>query len=83
MPKAELAQMTESLVSLTSMKRRVSLESESVGGPVDVAIITKSEGFIWIRRKHYFEEQLNPAFMRRHFEQAISTETQEAEHGAK
>jgi len=34
LPKAELAQMAESLVSITSIKRRVSLEAETVGGPM-------------------------------------------------
>lgn len=62
MPKSELAVMAESLVSLTSMKRRVSAETETVGGPVDVAVISKGEGFVWIKRKHYFEPALNPRF---------------------
>lgn len=62
MPKSELAVMAESLVSLTSMKRRVSAETETVGGPVDVAVISKGEGFVWIKRKHYFEPALNPRY---------------------
>ena len=62
MPKSELAVMAESLVSLTSMKRRVSAETETVGGPVDVAVISKGEGFVWIKRKHYFEAALNPRY---------------------
>ncbi|MBP1763835.1 MAG: hypothetical protein H6Q65_893 [Firmicutes bacterium] len=31
----------------------------SIGGPIDVAAITKHEGFKWIKRKHYFEPALN------------------------
>lgn len=31
-----------------------------VGGPIEVAAITKHEGFKWIRRKHYFHGELNP-----------------------
>lgn len=62
MPKSDLASMAESLVNLTSMKRRVSAERETVGGPVDVAVISKGEGFVWIKRKHYFEAGLNPRF---------------------
>lgn len=62
MPKSELAVMAESLVSLTSMKRRVSAETETVGGPVDVAVISKGEGFVWIKRKHYFDPSLNPRY---------------------
>ena len=53
LPKRELAAMADTLVSLTSFKRRVSPEVESVGGPTDVAIISKSEGFRWFRRKDW------------------------------
>ena len=57
--KEDLADMAESLVSLTYLKRRASFSSESVGGPVDVAVITKGEGLIWLKRKHYFRPELN------------------------
>lgn len=62
LPKNELAAMAESLVSLTSMKRRFTMEVETVAEPIDVAIITKGDGFIWIKRKHYFQAELNPQF---------------------
>ncbi len=62
LPKDELAAMAESLVSLTSFKRKVSMETETVGGPIDVAVISKGDGFIWIKRKHYFKSELNPQF---------------------
>jgi hypothetical protein len=63
--KGELAQLAESLITTTSLKYRMAIDSqESVGGPVDVAVISKDEGFIWIQRKHYFELQQNPAFGR-------------------
>src|SRR5262249_16025696 len=62
-PKEELAELAESLVHLTSLKRRVALETETVGGPIDVAIISKGDGFIWIKRKHYFRPELNPYFL--------------------
>jgi hypothetical protein len=64
LPKDELAEMAESLVNLTSFKRRVSSESETVGGPIDVALITKCDGFVWIKRKHYFKPELNSHFFR-------------------
>ena len=67
LPKDELAMLAESLVSLTSIKRRVSTEPESVGGPIDVAVISKGDGFIWIKRKHYFQKELNPAFFTNYF----------------
>jgi hypothetical protein len=61
MPKNELATMAESLVTLTSLKRRVSPVAETVAGPVDVAVISKGDGFIWIKRKLYFTTELNRA----------------------
>jgi hypothetical protein len=67
LPKEELAAMAETLVSLTSFKRRVTLDAETVGGPIDVAVITKGDGFIWIKRKHYFESGLNPQFFKNRF----------------
>ncbi|ASA96859.1 hypothetical protein CI793_13295 [Anoxybacillus ayderensis] len=64
--KNELAEMAEALVNLTSFKRRVSSSLETVGGPVDVAVITKGDGFIWIRRKHYFNAELNHHFFQKY-----------------
>lgn len=63
LPKDELAAMAESFVNLTSFKRKVTMESETVGGPIDVAVISKGDGFIWIKRKHYFKSELNPQFL--------------------
>jgi len=61
--KEDLAELAESLIYLTYLKRRMSFSEESVGGPVDVAIITKGDGFIWIKRKHYFDSNLNYTFI--------------------
>jgi len=60
--KDDLAEMAESLIYLTYLKRRITFAEESVGGPVDVAIISKGDGFIWKKRKHYFKPELNPHF---------------------
>lgn len=30
-----------------------------IGGPIDIAVITKHEGFKWIQRKHYYDNNLN------------------------
>ena len=51
LPKEELAVLAETLVNLTSVKRRMTMSTETVGGPTDVAVITKGDGFIWIKRK--------------------------------
>jgi hypothetical protein len=62
LPIEELASMASALVNLTSFKRRVTPALETVGGAVDVAVITKGDGFVWIDRKHYFEAGKNPHF---------------------
>jgi hypothetical protein len=66
LPKDELGAMAESLVNLTSFKRRVTLDAETVGGAIDVAVISKGDGFIWLQRKHYFEMDKNPQFSARY-----------------
>ena len=60
--KEELANMAETLVNLVSFRKQVTCTTETVGGPIDVAVITKGDGFIWIKRKHYFEPALNHHF---------------------
>lgn len=65
-PKDQLASMAEALVNLTSFKRRVSADAETVGGPIDVAVISRSDGLVWVKRKHYFPAELNPQFFSRY-----------------
>lgn len=64
LPKEDLAEMAESLIYLTYLKRRITFAEESVGGPVDVALLTKGDGFIWMKRKHYFDPDLNHHFFK-------------------
>ena len=59
--------MAESLIYLTFLKKRTSSNEENVGGPIDVAIISKGDGFIWKNRKHYFEKELNQHFFSNYF----------------
>lgn len=33
--------------------------TKSIGGPIEIAAVTKHEGFTWIRRKHYFKMEYN------------------------
>jgi hypothetical protein len=67
LPKDELAAVAESLVNLTSFKRRFSMDAETVGGAIDVAVISKGDGFVWIKRKHYFRPELNGHFQENYF----------------
>lgn len=51
LPIEELADTAEALLNITSLKRKMSRSLETVGGPIDVALITKGDGFTWIKRK--------------------------------
>jgi hypothetical protein len=54
MPRQEPVMMAEVLVSLTAFRAHASVgEEETVAGPIDVAILSKSEGFIWVKRKRF------------------------------
>jgi len=59
---SDLAQMAKSLVEMTYFKRKVSSDAGTVGGPIDVAVISKGDGFVWVDRKHYFRKELNEFF---------------------
>ena len=67
LPKSELAAMAESLVNLTSFRRHVTPDAETVSGPIDVAVISRGDGFIWIKRKHYFQPELNQHFQANYY----------------
>jgi hypothetical protein len=66
LPFREMADLAEALVFMESLKERVTRPKESVSGPIDVALISKGDGFVWIKRKHYFDPKLNPRFFNRH-----------------
>lgn len=68
MGKEDIAELAENLIYVTSMKRHITPNLESVGGPVDVAVVSKGDGFIWMKRKHYFDPQLNSCFFENYFE---------------
>jgi hypothetical protein len=52
LPRYELANLAEALVNLTAFRARMSAnEDETVGGPIDVAVISKGDGFVWVKKK--------------------------------
>lgn len=77
LPKDELASVAEALVNLTSLRRKMTMGEETVGGPIDVAVISKGDGLIWMKRKHYFRPELNPHFVENYFRE----NTEEDHHG--
>ena len=34
---------------------------KTVGGPIEIAAITKHEGFKWVQRKHFYSQECNQA----------------------
>ena len=70
LPIEELALLAESMINITSLRRKVAIDRNigTVGGPIDVSIISKGDGFIWLKRKHYFDRKYNPQYFYSHFE---------------
>jgi hypothetical protein len=60
MPIQDAIDLAEFLVDLTIKWKRFTPGAPTVGGPIEIAAITKHEGFKWIRRKHYYSRDLNP-----------------------
>jgi hypothetical protein len=60
MPIQDAIDLAEFLVNLTIGYSRFCPGAPTVGGPIEIAAITKHEQFKWVRRKHYFNDKLNP-----------------------
>lgn len=63
LPVEEMTELAETMIDLQSLKEKVTQPSETVGGPVDVAIVTRNEGFIWKKRKHFFDGAINHRYI--------------------
>jgi hypothetical protein len=60
MPIQDAIDLSKFLVDMTIKYKRFCPGAPTVGGPIDVAAITKHEHFKWIQRKHYYDQVLNP-----------------------
>lgn len=60
LPKAGLAEFAESLVRITALSLRMSMAPETVGEPIDVAVLSRSDGLVWVKRTPYFSRDLQP-----------------------
>jgi hypothetical protein len=60
MPIQDAIDLAEFLVQVTIGFVRFSPGHPLVGGPIEIAAVTKHEGFRWVQRKHYFDGTLNP-----------------------
>ena len=59
MPVQDAIDLAIYLVDTTINFAKFAPGAPTVGGPIEVAAITKHEGFKWVRRKHYYDENLN------------------------
>ncbi len=60
MPIQDAIDLAEFLADLSARFSRYTPGAVTVGGPIEIAAITKHEGFKWIQRKLYFSEEFNP-----------------------
>ena len=51
LPVADLAAVAKSLVELQALRQTTTAELGTVGGPIDVATISREDGFRWVRHK--------------------------------
>ena len=60
MPVQDAIDLADFVVDGTKRLVRFLPGHDTVSGETDIAVITKHEGFKWVRRKHYFPVSLNP-----------------------
>ena len=51
----KMACLAENLIKATELHRKLTFQQEEVGGLVDLAVITKNDGFQWLNRKSWYE----------------------------
>lgn len=60
MPIKDAIDLATFMVETTIRFVGFNMRAATVGGPIEVAAITKHEGFKWVQRKLFFSEELNP-----------------------
>ena len=60
MPIQDAIDLVEWLVHTTEMYSRFTPEPPTVGGPIEIAVVTKHEGFKWVKRKLFYDSRINP-----------------------
>ena len=53
----DMARLAENLIAMTSFERHMTFSPEGVGGPIDLAVITKNDGFVWLNRKSWYHHK--------------------------
>lgn len=59
MPIQDAIDLVRFLADISVNSSRFVPGAQVIGGPIDIAVITKHEGFKWIQRKHYYDKDLN------------------------
>lgn len=59
MPIQDAINLARFLVEMTEQFSKYTPGAPTVAGPIEIAAITKHEGFRWVERKHYYNKQLN------------------------
>jgi hypothetical protein len=59
MPIQDAIDVARFLVETATKFARYGFRPETIGGPTELAAITKHEGFKWVARKHYFNAEFN------------------------
>ena len=59
MPIQDAIDVGRFLVETAGKFARYGLRPETIGGPTEIAAVTKHEGFKWVERKHYYRPALN------------------------
>lgn len=60
MPVADAIELARFLATVTVGYARFIPGPDIVGGPIEIACLTRYEGFKWVSRKHYYSPDLNP-----------------------
>jgi len=60
MPIQDAIDLAKFLMELTIQCSKFSPGAPVVGGPIDIAVITKHEHFKWVQRKYYYDNKYNP-----------------------
>jgi hypothetical protein len=59
MPIQDAIDLARFLAETAAKFTHFGLRAATVGGPIEVATITKHEGFKWVTRKHFYEQHFN------------------------
>lgn len=62
MPLQDAIDLVKYMAEVTIGFVRFAPGAPTVAEPIDIATITKHEGFRWVRRKHYYSSELNPRY---------------------